>query len=209
MKPVTAAAKSAKPAAPAAELALPVILREAGHNPVPAHICRVNTGFFLVSSPRAIEPKQRLQVVLAGRPIDTQVVYCHPHEDEFQVGAQMVQDADLPLRAEPRIPVDMPAELTVAGMAGPIPARLANISASGLGLNIDRQIGTGEMACVKLDIGFAFGEIRHCSRTPNGFRAGMKLDEFISVSDEMRAAETRMPAPEKPSAFARFFGRKN
>lgn len=208
-KPVLALPKSA---APAAELALPITLRflDRVHTPIAAQIRRVSTGFFVVSSPLLLKPEQRVQILFAGRAIDTQVLYCHPQTgDDFQLGLQMLQEKDQPLRTEPRIPVDMPGELNVAGLDSPIPAKLVNISGSGLGLEIDRQVFPGHMAYVKLGIGFAFGEIRHCSKLGNAYRAGLKLDEFITQADDAEAAKKRATSPEKPSALARLFGLKS
>lgn len=208
LKPVSALPKSA---VPAAELTLPVTLRflDRVHTPVAAQIRRVNTGFFVVASPLLLKPEQRVQILVAGRGLDTHVVYCHPQPGgDFQLGLQMVYDKDQPLRTEPRIPMDMLGEILIAGIDGPISVRLVNISASGLGLEIERQVSPGEIACVKLDIGFAFGEIRHCSKTGDTYRLGLKLDEFIALGNEAEAAKKRANVPEKPSTLARLFGRK-
>ncbi len=208
LKPVLALPKTASPTA---ELAMPVMLRflDRVHAPIAGQIRRVSTGFFLVASPMLLNPEQRMQILFAGRGIDTQVVYCHAEPGgDFQLGLQMIQDKDQPLRAEPRIPMDMPGEIYIAGIESPIPIRLVNISASGLGLEIASRVSPGEIACVKLEIGFAFGEIRHCSSVGNMYRVGLKLDEFIAEGDQAAAAKKRSNPPEKPGALARLFGLK-
>jgi hypothetical protein len=204
-------ASALKKAATPAEFALPITLRplDQVHERIRAHIRRVNTGFFLIASPVAFRPEQRVEVTFEERRIETQVMYCHAQpEGGFQAGLSMTQDGSRPLRTEPRIPMDMPAELTLPGMDTPSAARLVNISASGLGLNVDQHIPPGEMAFVKLENGFAFGEIRHCSKVPTGYRVGMKLDEFIELPDQRPAAGRRSTQREKPTGWARFFGTK-
>lgn len=100
----------------------------------------------------------------------------------------------LPLRTEPRIPTDVPVELTTARRSGAIVAKLVNISASGMGLNLDQLVVPGEIACVKLDIGSFFGEIKHCTKIGGAYRAGLKLNEFIPSKNEAHGADNRSAA---------------
>jgi hypothetical protein len=92
---------------------------------------------------------------------------------------------------EPRIPTDVSVELTVARTVVPIPAKLVDISASGMGLNLDQQVLPGEIVCVKLDIGSFFGEIRHCTKIGSAYRAGLKLNQFIPSKNEAHGAGNR------------------
>jgi hypothetical protein len=194
------------------EFAIPVTLRllDEIHERIPAHIRRVNHGFFVIASPTPLKPEQTLEITFDERVIEAQVVYSHPQPgDGYHLGVRMTYDGDRPLRTEPRIPMDMPAEVTVAGVGVPLQARLVNMSASGLGLNVGQHIAAGEMVYVKLETGFAFGEIRHCSKISIGYRVGLKLDEFITREDERRAVKRRPEEHQKSSALARFFGIRN
>jgi PilZ domain len=196
--------------APAAEFAIPITLRplDEMQEQVHAHIRRVNTGFFLIAAPACFKPERRLEMVFEGRRIECQVVYCHAEGAEtFNLGVRMSHNSDA-LRAEPRIPVELEAKLNVPG-AAPISGRVVNISASGLGLLIDKEVPTDELAYAELEIGFAFGEIRHCSKTPAGYRVGLKLDEFISRDDEVLAARKRSAPATGPTGLAKLFRRKN
>jgi PilZ domain len=100
----------------------------------------------------------------------------------------------LPLRTEPRIPTDVPVELTIARAAVPIAAKLVNISATGMGLSLNQHVLPGEIVCVKLDIGSFFGEIRHCTKVGSAYRAGLKLNEFIPSKHEAYGANNRSTA---------------
>lgn len=196
---------------PAAEFAIPVTLRLADemHEHLRAHVRRVNTGFFLVAAPVPLKPERRLDIVFESRRIECQVVYCQPDgAGSFSLGIRMTQKDGDALRAEPRIPVDLQAKVNLPGAEVPLNGRVVNISASGLGLLLDREVPTDELAYVELDIGYAFGEIRHCSKIPSGYRVGLKLDEFISREDEILASRKRTPANAGASGFAKLFRRK-
>lgn len=196
----------------AAEFAIPVTIRllDQMYEQVQAHIRRVNTGFFLIAAPLPLKPERKLEVKFDGRAIECQVVYCQSESaNNYLLGVRMAQNGTDALRAEPRIPVDLEAKLHVPGSEPPIPGRVVNISASGLGLLFDREVPTNELAYVELQIGFAFGEIRHCSKSDAGFRVGLKLDEFISRENEILAARNRTAPPAAPSGLGRFFRRKD
>jgi PilZ domain len=208
MKQSTALSKTTA----AADFAIPVELRlvDEMREHVRGHIRRVNTGFFLIASPVALKPERRLEVTFSGRRIECQVVYCQQEgPNTYALGIRMAQGGGETLRAEPRIPVDLEAKLSMPGGDAPIPGRVVNISASGLGLVMTKEVPTGELAYAELEVGCAFGEIRHCSKTANGYRVGLKLDEFIPKDDEVLGARRRMETTPAPSGFARFFGRKS
>jgi hypothetical protein len=207
MKPSTALSRTTA----TAEFAIPVTLRllDEMRAQVHAHIRRVNTGFFLIAAPIPLKPERRLEIVFDSRRIECQVVYCHPEGADYNLGVRMAHSNSEALRAEPRIPVDLDAKVNIPGVELPIPGRVVNISASGLGLLLDREIPTQELAYVELEIGFAFGEIRHCSKTSSGYRVGLKLDEFLSRDDEVLAARKRSEPESSPTGIAKFFRRKN
>ena len=83
------------------------------------------------------------------------------------------------IRAEQRVPVKMEATITVAGRNVPQAASVIDISPSGLGLTTGEPIAVGEMACVDLGAGLAFGEIRHCEKDHTDYRVGLRIEEYI------------------------------
>jgi|SRR5579875_807852 len=199
-----------KPSA-AAEFAIPVTLRltEEMHDHVRAYVRRVNTGFFLIAAPIPVKPERRLELVFESRRIECQVVYCHPDGGgSYHLGVRMNQNNGETLRAEPRIPVDLEAKVNIPGTHLPVVGRVVNISASGLGLLLDCEVPTDGLAYLELEIGYAFGEIRHCSKVSNGYRVGLKLDEFISRDDEVLAARKRTVPAAGPTGLAKLFRRK-
>jgi hypothetical protein len=196
----------------AAEFAIPVTIRllDQMYEQVQAHIRRVNTGFFLIAAPLPLKPERRLEVRFDGRALECQVVYCQSESaNNYLLGVRMAQNGTDALRAEPRIPVDLEAKLHLPGGEAPVAGRVVNISASGLGLFFEKEVPTNEIAYVELQIGFAFGEIRHCTKSEAGYRVGLKLDEFISRENEILAARNRTAPAEPASGFGRFFRRKN
>jgi PilZ domain len=201
-----ALAPSKATAAP--EFAIPVTLRQLDEmrDQVKAHVRRVNTGFLLVAAPVAFKTERRVEVMFLDRRIETQVVYCLPQEaGNFHLGLRMTHGNDEALRAEPRIPVELAAKLHLAGEDLPVTGRVVNISASGFGLDVECEVPSGELAYVELEIGFAFGEIRHCSKIGDRFRVGMKLDEFIARENEVLAARHRENRDPSQTGLARLF----
>jgi hypothetical protein len=205
-----ALAPSKAPAAP--EFAIPVSVRviDELRGPVNALVRRVNTGFLLVAAPIALKPEKRVEVTFLDQRMETQVVYCLPQQSgNFHLGLRITHGSHEALRAEPRIPVDLPAKLHLPGEEQPVGARVVNISASGFGLEVDGQVPAGELAYVECEVGFAFGEIRHCSKIGDRYRVGLKLDEFISRENEVLAARRRENPGASASGLARFFRKAN
>ena len=197
--------------APAAEFSIPISLRlvDEMHEQAPAYIRRVNAGFFLIAAPVAVKPERRVEVLFETRCIECQVVYCHPGSaDNYHLGVRMTTHGEA-LRAEPRIPVDLAAKLSIAGVDAAVRGRAVNISASGLGLLLEKEVPSDEPAYAELEIGFAFGEIRHCSKTAGGYRVGLKLEEFIAREDEVLAARKRSAGMATPMSFTKLFRRKS
>ena len=91
------------------------------------------------------------------------------------------------VRREPRIPIEVNARVTTSDAPGSVPAKLIDISRSGLGLRVPRNIPIGVGVIVELHTGIAFGEVRHCSqRGKDNWRVGLSLDEFISHHDRKK-----------------------
>jgi PilZ domain len=197
--------------APAGEFSIPVSLRlvDEMQQETPAYIRRVNAGFFLIAAPVAVKPERRVEVLFDTRRIDCQVVYCHAGSGgQYHLGVRMTTYGEA-LRAEPRIPVDLVAKLHIAGMEDAVSGRAVDISASGLGLLLERAVPADEPAYAELEIGFAFGEIRYCTKTTGGYRVGMKLEEFLARQDEVLAARKRSDRQANSLSFTNLFRRKN
>lgn len=112
------------------------------------------------------------------RIIESEVVYSKRQEDgAYTVGLLMAADVDR--RLEKRTPVDVPAVLRVADSRTIIPVRVIDLSTSGIGLELPFTLPVGAWVHVDLKTGTAIGEIRHCNRTSETFRAGVRMREFV------------------------------
>ncbi|HTU44047.1 MAG TPA: PilZ domain-containing protein [Bryobacteraceae bacterium] len=166
-----------------AEFAIPVQLhfRDGLREEVKAEIARVNTGFLLLRSTTGLDPARNVELVYLERRIACETVYSHPQADgTHRVGLRMLDGANGALRVERRIRLDASAVLNTSVLPGPTPVRVIDVSSSGMGVRLVAPIKVGDLAYVEMEHGVAFGEIRHCAKIEDGYRAGLFVEEFIS-----------------------------
>jgi hypothetical protein len=171
-----------------ADFSIPVQLqlRDGVREQLRAQIARVNTGFLLLRSPMALEAGREVEVFYLQRHIACQTVYCHPQADgSYRVGVRMLEGTNGALRVERRIKLDAAGVLNTAALPSPTPVRIIDMSSSGLGVRLPSSIVVGDPAYVELEHGVAFGEIRHCEKMEEGYRAGLFIEEFISRTPGM------------------------
>ena len=188
-----------------AEFAIPVELqlKDGPRERLTAHIMRVNTGFFVLSSPAALDPTRTLEVFYLKRAIFCETTYCHPQDDgSYRVGAKILDPTDGALRAEKRIRLDTFAELSTPKMASATAVRIIDMSSSGLGVKLSSPLAVGSLAYVELEHGVAFGEIRHCTKIEDGYRAGLFVDEFIQREVAFGPHRSGIVRGTKPSSLA-------
>lgn len=184
-----------------AEFEIPVELhlKDGARERLQAHIRRVSRGFLVLCTKQPVDPSRKLDVFYLNRGIFSEIVYCHPQPNgTHRIGARILEGTDGALRAERRICLDTTAELTVTGARPRFTVRVIDMSSSGLGIKLDSPLQTGEPAYVELEHGVAFGEIRHCQKTADGYRAGLSVEEFIqrdSVWAPVAAAKPSVSAP--------------
>lgn len=116
--------------------------------------------------------------------MESRVAYCNRQERSYNLGILLARDADR--RSETRTPVDLPALLHIAGSLTAIPVRVIDLSVSGLGLELPTAIALGASVRVELGTGTAIGEIRHCEGNSAGFRAGIRMSEFVLPANAQR-----------------------
>lgn len=165
------------------EFAIPVQLhfRDGLREQMEAQIARVNTGFLLLRSAVALDPARNLEISYLQRRIACETVYSHAQADgTHRIGARMLEGANGALRVERRIQLDASAVLNTPALPAPTTVRLIDVSSSGMGVKLPAPIKVGDMAYVEMDHGVAFGEIRHCGKIQDGYRAGIFIEEFIS-----------------------------
>ena len=138
---------------------------------------RVSHGFIKLFSRKKFPLEARVQIVFKGQEISGEITYCNAERDGYSVGATFGTPGSI--RRELRVPVDLPALLTLPQCSAGMKARIADMSASGLGLLVPIEIAAGTGVAVDFAHGTAFGEIRHCVPQKGYYRAGLALEEFI------------------------------
>lgn len=140
-------------------------------------IRRVNNGFIKLFSANRIAIDARVEILFNGQSITAQVAYCTAKGEGYCVGISFGESGFV--RRELRLPVDLPAQLTLPECSSPVPIRVLDMSPSGLGLAVPTQIAQGTGVAVDLGYGTVFGEIRYCLENTGYYRAGLALEEFI------------------------------
>jgi hypothetical protein len=158
-----------------------------------AVIVGVRNGAFELLCPNALKPDQRLTLRHAERLIESRVLYC---EQQARSGysVSLVMASDTERRSEVRAPVNLPATLRLTGSPSSIPVRVVDISDSGLGLEMPSAIAVGASVNVELSTGAAIGEMRHCARRRDAYRAGMRIREFALAPNWERLVPLNAPS---------------
>lgn len=142
---------------------------------------RVNHGFLKLFSRKKFPVATRVQIVFKGQVRNGEITYCNSERDGYSVGATF--GAPGAIRRELRVPVDLPALLTLPQCSSGTKARIVDMSASGLGLLVPIEIAVGTGVAIDFAHGTAFGEIRHCVPQKGYYRAGLALEEFIPAEN--------------------------
>ena len=165
-------------------------LREGSRETVAGHLIQVNTGFFQISVPFFLQSSTVIDLIFDRQRLEVEVVFCKADDrNGYVVGARLMAGLNGEIRREPRIPVEIAARVTTSDMQGSVPGKLVDISRSGLGLKVPRNIPPGVGVIVELNSGIAFGEVRHCGKSgKDTWRIGLSLDEFISNRDRQKTS---------------------
>ena len=153
-------------------------LQDGEREKVRATICTVKNGVFRVASPLHIAAERALAVIHPEVRMESRVAYCkHSGDGCYQVGLIMAEDVEK--RSAPRTPADLPATLRTTGPLTALAVRIKDVSVSGLGLELSAALAVGASVSVEWKGGTAVGEIRHCAKWLDGYRAGMRLHELV------------------------------
>lgn len=161
-------------------LDIPVHIRPSseGHE-ISATLVRVDRGCLRLSSAAPLRPDSTIQLAIEGCTIRAEVVTCEPEPlNRFAVAVRRAYGPEGATRHEPRIPVDISAVVRYPG-CDHLFARIIDMSQSGLEFELPTSVGVGTKISVHFEYGIAFGEIRHSGEVAGGWRAGMRIDEFI------------------------------
>lgn len=164
-------------------LNLPVELRRLDQQDriLDAHIKRVSPALFEIGCTERLDNGQRLTLSHEGRRVEVAVSSCLSQgPSQYAVELSVVSNDPGEVRSELRLPTDLSAFVTVAGRSEEIPAKVVDMSPSGMGLETRMALQRGAKVCINLEQGLAFGEIRFCRRkTQDVFFAGFLLEEYI------------------------------
>ena len=157
---------------------------------VKAQIRRVNKQFLQLSSPVPIDRERKCQLRFDDCQLPAETVYCMEQADtgSYLVGIYKIDEFDGLEPRESRVSVRLAATLVCSGVGSPMKIRVTDMSQSGMGIELPRPVAVGEQVAIDLGDGLALGEVRHCRREGNVFRAGVWTDEFVPRSVENRNA---------------------
>jgi len=83
-------------------------------------------------------------------------------------------------RSEARYQTQDPAEIEILpGPSEPFYGTVLDVSRSGLRVALSKRINRGERVKVKLHRNVIFGEVRYCRAVPNGFQAGLQIQDLV------------------------------
>lgn len=172
---------------------------------IPATLNRVANGMFVVCSPTFVSPGDRLEMRAQERSLQSRVIFCERQpEGNFRLG--LVIESDDRRRLEARIEFQSAGVLRILNSFRTLAVTVIDISPSGLGLELPTLIPVGAAVRVEFSAGIGTGEIRHCARRGDRYRAGMRMHEFILDPNtrNMIASNEARSAPETPiAAFVR------
>lgn len=145
---------------------------------VPASLQAVRNGLFELRTACYLSPGARLQVKAKEFSFESRIVCCERQESGlFRLALILAGDEEK--RSETRMAIEAAGVLRITNSLQTFAIRVVDISASGLGLDLPAPIPVGASVRVGLNVGTAIGEIRHCARKLDRYRAGMRLAEFI------------------------------
>lgn len=154
---------------------------------VTARIRRVSPSLFEVSCSESLRVGSRLAVSHEGRRIEVEVSSnTLGSSNLYSLTVKVVTEELGEVRSELRLPTDLSARVKVAGAIKEIPAKVVDMSPSGMGIETNVAFSRGSKVCIDLAQGLAFGEIRFCREKSSGvFFSGFLLEEYIG-QDEKR-----------------------
>jgi hypothetical protein len=125
-----------------------------------------------------VAPDERVEMRHPERRIECQVLYCERHTDGgYRLGLVMAGDGER--RSAHRVAVDLRGKLRIVGTAINTAVRVIDVSQFGLGFEISTRIPVGAFVRIELSSGIFTGEVRHCAKGLDQYRAGMRIQEFV------------------------------
>jgi hypothetical protein len=142
---------------------------------VPGVLVGFTPGEVVILLNEAMSAERTVAVHWNSFSFEGRILYCQPHEDQYEGHISIDDIEGGGLRREPRFPVTIPAELMRAdGVPGAITIR--DISRHGMGLESPFALETGLPIAVASGPAFVFAVVRYCRPLSNGmFRTGVEM----------------------------------
>ena len=160
-------------------------IEDLGHSisDVPGVIMNISHGAIHVKTSQFLPAKSVRVWFSQDCHMDGQLIFCRADEDAYLTGIVFPPDIEHQKRSELRIPLpNDPAVVTYleGPIRGKVDAQAIDISRSGLGLLVDRQLTVNTWVKVELPFAIVFGEIMYSRpETRGGFRVGLRLETLL------------------------------
>lgn len=156
---------------------------------VPAILNTVRNGVFELCSTAYFPPGTRLQMRTREQGFDSRVVCCERQAARsFRLALVIAGDEER--RLETRVAIDLQGILRIHSSLLTLPVHIVDVSSTGFGFELSTSVPVGAFAHIELIGGIAKGEIRHCSKHLDRYRAGMRMHEFVLQPNTRQIAET-------------------
>ena len=114
---------------------------------------------------------------------DGQLIFCRVIENTYNAGIDFLPDPHQRRRSELRVPLTKQSAV-VWQLDGPTggkcSAQATDISRSGLGLLVNRQLAANSMVKVELSFAIVFGEVLYSKPVPSGgYRVGLRMETLL------------------------------
>ena len=147
----------------------------------PAYLCQRNGDYLLFRVREDLAVGRQLVTVDAGLRTEIEVVYRQKRPDgAFDIGCKKIAAEKGTIRKEWRMPVDLPATVTLNGSEVSYKGRVLNMSTAGLGLQLPTEVTPGSEIVVRMNDGIGFGEVRHCRRVnKDTYVVGVFMHKYV------------------------------
>ena len=161
---------------------VPLFALDTSDEHLPAYIQTVSSEAIQFRIKSHLSSGRRLVVQYEGRRIELEVKTCQKGEaGTYYVDCQVTSSQEGATRDDWRMAVNWPAQVEVPPCKGIHKARVRDISAFGLGIQLAFKPELDSLLIVHIRSGVGFGRVRHCRRIAhNCYQAGLYLEEFRS-----------------------------
>lgn len=163
------------------ERALALYAADRADEHFPAYVLQREAGFYLLQLETALVEGRRLIMRDGAFRFELQVISSQAHhEGGFAVGCRVTACRKGSVRQEWRLPVSIPAKVTLLLTRKTFAAEVRNTSPFGMGIELPIEVRKETAITVETRDGFGYGEVRYCRQMNTGkFFVGLYLREYM------------------------------